>query len=480
MFEFDNTYAKLPEKFFANVTPLVVPQATLRKFNEPLAVELGKKEDYSPQQLAQIFSGQKILTGSQPIAMAYAGHQFGHFVPQLGDGRAILLGEVFATNGMRYDVQLKGAGRTPFSRGGDGRCPLGPAIREYIISEAMHALGVPTTRALAVVTTGDFVHRNRALPGAIFTRVAKSHIRVGTFEYFASREDNKAVKQLADYAIARHYPTAQEHDNPYIAFFKSVAQAQISLVSTWMSLGFIHGVMNTDNTTISGETIDYGPCAFMDEFNFHQVFSSIDHQGRYAYANQAAIILWNLSRLGDCLLPLVDQDQNKAISLLEDELAAAHRLLEQSFVAKIATKLGIENSEEDDNELITAWLQYLQTQKYDYTISFRELIKLVNAPHNDFFENTPQFRDFLSMWKHRIRNQDTANTQKIMQEVNPVFIPRNHQVERAISQAMKDDFSVFEELNTVLQKPYVEQPQFAVYQQAPSEEQKVKATFCGT
>ncbi|BBM88276.1 protein adenylyltransferase SelO [Candidatus Uabimicrobium amorphum] len=480
MFEFDNTYTKLPSKFFANVNPLTVPQAKLIKFNETLAHELGKNGEYSSQQLAEIFAGQTILEGSQPIAMAYAGHQFGHFVPQLGDGRAILLGEVVAKNGVRYDIQLKGAGRTPFSRGGDGRCPLGPALREYIVSEAMHALGVPTTRALAIVTTGDFVYRNSKLPGAIFTRVAKSHIRVGTFEYFASRRNKDAIQQLADYAIARHYPKAQEHDNPYIAFFRSVAEAQISLVTTWMSLGFIHGVMNTDNTSISGETIDFGPCAFMDEFNFHKVFSSIDHQGRYAYANQAAIIMWNLSRLGDCLLELVHKDQKKAISILEEELEVAHNLLEKSFTQKIAAKLGIEDSCEEDHEMITAWLQYLQKQKYDYTISFRELTKLVNVSQNNFFENNVEFRDFLSMWRHRIKTQDANETQKKMQQVNPIFIPRNHQVERAISHAMQDDFSVFEELNKVLQKPYEEQPQFEEYQKAPREEQKVQATFCGT
>ncbi|XEY25456.1 YdiU family protein [Candidatus Uabimicrobium helgolandensis] len=481
MFNFDNTYAQLPEKFFASASALTIPKPRLLKFNHEFAEQLGVQTLDSSDELASIFSGQTILKGSQPIALAYAGHQFGHFVPKLGDGRAILLGEIVGRNKQRYDIQLKGAGRTPFSRGGDGRCPLGPAIREYIISEAMYALGVPTTRALALVTTGDFVHRNSALPGAVFTRVASSHIRIGTFEYFALQGDNEAVKILADYAIDRHYPQAKSDANPYLAFFKEVICAQTTLITKWMSLGFIHGVMNTDNTSISGETIDYGPCAFMDEFNFQQVFSSIDYHGRYSYSNQAAIILWNLSRLGDCLVPLVDSDSKKAITVLEEELSAAHNKIESNFVMEIAAKIGIERPEMKDETLVTTWLQYLQTQKYDYTLSFRELATLVSTKSvNRFFEKTSQFNDFLDMWRIRIKEQTTDDTQEKMNNVNPVFIPRNHQVERAITQAINNDFSVFEELNQVLQNPYKEQSEFSLYKQAPQANEKITATFCGT
>ncbi|MFO7801363.1 MAG: YdiU family protein [Desulfohalobiaceae bacterium] len=485
MFQFDNTYARLPEAFYARVAPAQIPKPELIKWNADLARQLGAQDkDYSDTQLAKIFSGQSLIAGSEPIAMAYAGHQFGNFVPKLGDGRALLLGEVLDPSGGRHDIQLKGSGRTPFSRSGDGKAPLGPVLREYIVSEALHHLGMPTTRSLAAVKTGEPVHREKALPGAILTRVASSHIRVGTFEYFASKQDLDNLRRLTDYSIQRHYPEIQHDSKAYLQFFRKVGEAQVELVTGWMALGFIHGVMNTDNMSIAGESIDFGPCAFMDQFRFDQVFSSIDQFGRYSYSNQAQITLWNLSRLGSCLL-LLSQDASKdGTQDWNQELEAIRALFEHRHSAKMLEKLGIfDGKQAGDRDLIQKWLGYLEAENLDYTLSFRALALLVDQDSSvNSFKRTEAFQDFYQLWQKRIHQQGLAAEaiQKRMNLVNPVFIPRNHKIEEVIEAGLQDDFSLFHQMNQALQSPYEEQQAFSSYQSAPEPEDTVRATFCGT
>lgn len=469
---FDNSYAALPEAFHASVDPAKVPAPELLAWNQPLALELGLGalgDDNA--QLARIFGGSATLEGSQPISMAYAGHQFGHFVPRLGDGRATLLGEVVTEAGHRFDIQLKGSGRTPFSRGGDGKSWLGPVLREYILSEAMHHLGVPTTRALAAVATGETVMRESALPGAVFTRVAASHLRVGTFEYFAAREDVASLKTLADYAIDRHYPDAKDEAAPYAGLLRRVVERQARLVAHWMSIGFIHGVMNTDNTTISGETIDYGPAAYMDEFRFGKVFSSIDQHGRYAYGNQPTIAQWNLARLAETLL-----DLGATKEALEAELSRFPGEYESYYLALMAPKLGLSELRESDAELITDWLKHLNDEALDYTLSFRQLASRAGATDDS------QFGPFEAQWRARIGDQGKTAEEVTarMNSVNPLFIPRNHRVEQAISEAVDGDLTVFNDLNAVLAQPYTEQPEYAQYAIAPEPRERVTRTFCGT
>ena len=469
---FDNTYARLPERFFTRVKPSTVPGARLLAWNQELAADLLLEElPEDGQQLAQIFSGNEMPAGAEPIALAYAGHQFGQFVPQLGDGRAALLGEVIARDQQRIDIQLKGSGQTPFSRRGDGKSSLGPVIREYLVSEAMHHLGVPTTRALAAVATGETVYRETPLPGGVFTRVASSHIRIGTFEYFAARGDTDALRTLVDYAIRRHYPDIQGKEQPSLTFFTSVLERQAALVAHWMDIGFIHGVMNTDNTSISGETMDYGPCAFMDEFRFNKVFSSIDHGGRYAYANQAPIAQWNLARLAECLL-LLGGDQRE----FKEELSRFTSLFEVHYSARMRRKLGLTTEESGDADLVRKWLEYLQANELDYTESFRKLAARIAA------EGPREFGGFEAEWQQRIRNQpeDTPRLKALMDSVNPLFIPRNHQIERAIRQALEGDFTVFRELTEVVTKPFEQQPNRAQYAQPPTPDKRVLQTFCGT
>jgi len=470
---FDNTYTRLPERFFTRAQPATAPDPKLLAWNAPLAEELGLSDlATSETRLAQIFSGNEIPEGAEPVALAYAGHQFGYFVPQLGDGRALLLGEVISRRtGRRYDLQLKGSGQTPFSRRGDGRSSLGPVIREYILSEAMYRLGVPTTRALAAVWTGESVFRETRLPGGVFTRVASSHLRIGTFEYFAARRDLEALQTLADYAIERHYPEVKEAQRPLVAFFARVVEAQAALVAHWMDIGFIHGVMNTDNSAISGETIDYGPCAFMDEFDFHKVFSSIDQDGRYAYSQQASIAQWNLARLAECLLRLGDEQ-----SLFEAELAGFQGRFEQHYLRRMRRKLALTTEEPDDTQLINAWLQHLQDHALDYTLSFRRLGTRLEAT------DTEAFGEFEDRWKRRLASQPESATElkRQMEAANPLFVPRNHQVERAIQAAIDGDLSVFHELNQVLRQPFTEQPEFARYAEPPRPDERVQRTFCGT
>jgi uncharacterized protein YdiU (UPF0061 family) len=471
----DNSYARLPDNFHAIVEPDPVAAPSVLAWNQELAVELGLDSLADDEtDLARIFSGSVRPSGVQAIAMAYAGHQFGYFSPQLGDGRAALLGEVVSDAGNRRDIQLKGSGRTLYSRGGDGKSWLGPVLREYILSEAMYHLGIPTTRALAAVATGDTVHRDSAKPGAVFTRVASSHLRVGTFEFFAARQDVESLTTLANYAIDRHYPDAKTDDEPLVAFFRCVAERQAELVAHWMAVGFIHGVMNTDNTTISGETIDYGPAAYMDEFRHRKVFSSIDQQGRYAYANQAPIAQWNLARLAESLLVL-----GATKSELEAVLAEFPANYERSYLNLMRPKLGLRDAKDGDDELIREWLDHLDRNELDYTLSFRQLAKRIDA---DDANDELGFGEFESRWRQRIDQQEArpAELAKLMNSVNPLFIPRNHRVEQAINQAVDGDLGVFEDLNTVLARPFDEQPEFARYAEAPEQHERVARTFCGT
>ncbi len=469
---FDNSYAALPTAFHATVAPEKASKPKLLAWNSDLSRELGfDKLGLDGQQLAQVFSGSRVLEGSEPISMAYAGHQFGHFVPQLGDGRAALLGEVVTDSGQRYDIQLKGSGRTPFSRRGDGKSWLGPVLREYILSEAMHRLGVPTTRALAAVATGDTVRREDLLPGGVFTRVAASHLRVGSFQYFAARQDVESLRTLADYAIERHYPDVSQAEAPYVEFFRRVVQRQAELVAHWVSVGFIHGVMNTDNTSISGETIDYGPAAFMDEFRFDKVFSSIDTHGRYAYANQPNMAQWNLARLAESLIVLGEEQE-----ALETVLADFTDYYAKHYLGLMAPKLGLFHATEADGDLIASWLNYLNDNALDYTLSFRELASRIDM------DNESAFGEFESQWRARVGDQGKTSDQiaGLMNSVNPLFIPRNHRVEQAIEAAVADDLGVFNDLNTALKNPFVEQPSLNRYAEAPEVQERVTRTFCGT
>lgn len=484
---FDNSYARLPPQFFADQAPTPVAAPQLIKFNEALARELGLDVETLKQNAAAIFSGNELLPGSQPIAMAYAGHQFGNFVPQLGDGRAILLGEVKDRNGKRRDIQLKGPGPTPFSRRGDGRAALGPVLREYIVSEAMHALGIPTTRALAAVTSGEPVYREEVLPGAIFTRVAASHIRVGTFQFFAARGDTESVRTLADYVIARHYPEIRDRKNPYLALLEAVADRQASLIARWLHVGFIHGVMNTDNMTVSGETIDFGPCAFMDAYDPATVFSSIDRNGRYAYANQPAIGQWNLARLGETLIPLIDPSVDTAIDLANPVIKAYGERFQAYWLAGMRAKIGLVSEEDDDLDLIQSLLATMQQQGADFTLTFRRFAAL--AADEDVADFAAAFNDpqaaapWLERWRERLARdrQTPAARSAAMRKVNPAFIPRNHRIEQAIEAAVEDgDFSLFEALLKVLATPYQEQPAFASYAEPPLPAERVLQTFCGT
>ena len=488
-FPFQNTYAALPANFFARVAPTPVTSPRLIKLNRPLAAQLGLDPDRldSPEG-AEILAGKRIPDGAEPIAMAYAGHQFGHFVPQLGDGRAILLGEVIDTDGVRRDIQLKGSGPTPFSRRGDGRAALGPVLREYIVSEAMAALGIPTTRSLAAVMTGENVVRETMLPGAVLTRVASSHIRVGTFQFFAARGDTEGIRRLADHVIARHYPEAANAERPYHALLAAVIARQADLVARWLLIGFIHGVMNTDNTSISGETIDYGPCAFMDHYDPAKVFSSIDEQGRYAYANQPRIALWNLTRLAECLLPLFSDEQDKAISEAQSALANFAEAFNSAYQAGLRRKLGLFTAQDGDPALAQDLLDAMAKNQADFTLTFRRLSDAAADPDGDrnvrqLFADPAAYDQWEVLWRKRLSEepQDSAARQIAMRSVNPAFIPRNHRVEAVIDAAVtRDDFAPFEELLAVLSNPYADQPAYAAYAQAPEPHQCVLRTFCGT
>jgi uncharacterized protein YdiU (UPF0061 family) len=478
--EFDNTYARLPERFFARVTPAKVPDPTLIRVNDDLAGLLGIDPAWlrSDEGLGMV-SGNQPPPGAEPIAQAYAGHQFGGFVPQLGDGRAILLGEIVGTDGIRRDVQLKGSGITPFSRNGDGKAALGPALREYLVSEAMHALGVPTTRALAVVTTGESVLREDPLPGAVFTRVASSHLRVGTFEYFAARDDVSALRTLADFAIARHFPDAAEAENPALALLGHVIAAQARLIPRWLGLGFIHGVMNTDNCAISGETIDFGPCAFMDTFHPRKVFSSIDRRGRYAWGNQPSIAHWNLIRFAETLLPLLSDDLEKAKELATDALDAYPNQLLRHHHAVFRAKLGL--PDDAPPEFIDETLRFMAEQEADFTLFFRHLTRFATDGDKDSLRTLIKSPASLDPWLD-IWSQATRSTPEIasMKAANPVLIPRNHRIEQAIQDARRGDFALFHRLADAWTSPFDDRSEHADLEAAPQPDEVVRETFCGT
>jgi serine/tyrosine/threonine adenylyltransferase len=484
---FDNSYARLPERFFAPATPLQSPSPTLIQVNEQLARELGIDAAWlgSPGGL-DMLSGRVIADGSEPIAQAYAGHQFGNFVPQLGDGRAILLGEVVDRSGRRRDIQLKGAGRTAFSRGGDGRAALGPVLREYLVSETMSALGIPTTRALAAVTTGEQVARDTILPGAMLTRVASSHIRVGTFQFFAARGDVEAIRLLADHVIERHYPAAGEAQQPYRALLEGVIAAQANLVARWLLIGFIHGVMNTDNMSIASETIDYGPCAFMDAYDPSTVFSSIDRMGRYAYGNQPRIAHWNLTRFAETLLPLLEEDEDAGVEQAQDALAGFGSIFEQAYFGGLRRKIGLASEEKEDIELINALLTRMTANQVDFTLLFRALGQAAlgeDEPARALFIDPTAFDAWAAEWRLRLsrEEQDGESRRSAMDRVNPAFIPRNHQVEAMIAAAVeRDDFTSFRRMLDVLSRPYEDQPAAADLGQPPLPHERVAATFCGT
>jgi uncharacterized protein YdiU (UPF0061 family) len=482
---FDNSYARLPDRMFARLDPTKVAAPALVKLNTELAALLGLDPAAlaSPEGVAML-AGNFVPTGAWPIATAYAGHQFGNFVPQLGDGRAILLGEVVGTDGVRRDIQLKGAGRTPFSRGGDGRAALGPVLREYLVSEAMAALGVPTTRALAAVTTGEIVFRDAALPGAVLTRVATSHIRVGTFQFFAARDDDDAIQALADHVIARHYPEVAAAKNPYLALLKAVAARQAALVARWMLVGFIHGVMNTDNTSVAGETIDYGPCAFMDVYDPATVFSSIDHAGRYAYANQPHIAHWNLTRLAETLLGLLADDEVAAVEAAKAGLAVFASGFKAAYADGLCRKIGLANNPENA-ALAQDFLTLMAANKADFTLSFR---LLADAAAGDMavralFSDAAGFDAWAAQWRQRAAaaGGSAASRRDAMRAVNPAVIPRNHLVEAALDTAtQRQDFTRFEDLLRVLARPYEDLPGAESYATPPAPSDLVYRTFCGT
>jgi uncharacterized protein YdiU (UPF0061 family) len=488
-FPFDNTYARLPDRFFARVAPTPVAAPRLVRLNRELALELRLDPDWlASSEAVEILAGKRVPDAADPIAMAYAGHQFGHFVPQLGDGRAILLGEVVDRNGVRRDIQLKGSGRTPFSRNGDGRAALGPVLREYVVSEAMAALGVATTRSLAAVITGETVTRNTLLPGAVLTRVASSHIRIGTFQFFAARGDTEGVRLLADHVIARHYPEAAEAEHSYRTLLHLVITCQAELVAHWLLVGFIHGVMNTDNMSIAGETIDYGPCAFMDAYHPTTVFSSIDHQGRYAYANQPRIATWNLARLAETLLPLLSEDQDRAVAQAQEALGTFTARFEAAFHAGMRKKLGLFTERESDLALIRDLLTAMAENQADFTLTFRRLSDAAATPDEDeavgrLFANRSAYDEWATRWRQRLGEEpkDGATRRAAMRAVNPAFIPRNHRVENVIEAAEQhNDFGPFEELLTVLSRPFEDQPAFAHYVKPPEPHERVHQTFCGT
>ncbi|MCJ8012961.1 YdiU family protein [Paenibacillus sp. KQZ6P-2] len=477
---FDNSYARLPESFFSRIEPTPVRSPKLIILNHPLAASLGLSvQALQSEDGIAVLAGNQVPEGAIPLAQAYAGHQFGYF-NMLGDGRAVLLGEQISPQGERVDIQLKGPGRTPYSRGGDGRAALGPMLREYIISEAMHALGIPTTRSLAVVTTGQSIIREKELPGAVLTRVAASHIRVGTFQYVAQFGTAQDLRILADYTLERHYPDVEAGENRYLGLLEEVIKRQASLIAKWQLAGFIHGVMNTDNMTISGETIDYGPCAFMDTYNPETVFSSIDSQGRYAYGNQPYIAGWNLARFAETLLPLLHDDQEQAVRLAQDKISGFMDLYQANWLEGMRAKLGIFNAEAEDEELSNALLRLMEKNHADYTNTFRALT-LDTIEDTDLFEDA-EFVQWHERWKSRLgRQQESeASSKQLMRSSNPAVIPRNHRVEAALEAATEqEDYSVMERLLTVLSDPYGYSAIQDEYCTLPASTKPYR-TYCGT
>ena len=490
LFNFDNSYARLPDSFYALVPPTPAMSPELIQFNPALAESLGLDFDsLSTEEIALLFGGNTIPDNAEPLAMAYAGHQFGNLNPQLGDGRAVLLGEIIGNDGLRYDIQLKGPGRTPFSRNGDGRAALGPILREYLLSESMAVLKVPTTRALAAVSSGEFIMRERMVPGAIITRVSRSFVRVGSFQFFAIRDNPEALKELADYVIARNYPELVDHEAPYLALLNAVIERQAGLIARWMQLGFIHGVMNTDNMSIAGETIDYGPCAFIDEYHPEKVFSSVDREGRYAYQNQPAAGHWDLCRLAEALMPLLDEDREAAAKLAQTAINEFPPLYTAFWLNGMCKKLGFSEVQDGDHGLVDGLLECMANNKADFTLTFRYLSDALSdsderdQPIRDLFSNAADFDRWAVQWRQRLQQESRNNIerQQAMHQVNPLYIPRNHLVEAVIRAAEDNhDYAPFHELLTVLQQPFTQQDNREDYALPPKPGQEVLRTFCGT
>ena len=487
---FNNTYVRLGEDFYAGSSPAPVSNPELIIFNRALGDELGLADTHlAAHDSAAIYAGNVVPEGAEPVAMAYSGHQFGHFNPQLGDGRALLLGQIESPDGTQRDIHLKGTGQTRYSRNGDGRAALGPVLREYLVSEAMAKLGVPTTRALAAVTTGEEVAREQLLPGGVITRLATSFVRVGTFEFFASRGDLAAVNRLADYVIEHNYPACHDAPNPHLALLEAVIDRQAALIAQWMQLGFIHGVMNTDNMSIAGETIDYGPCAFMDHYSHDQVYSSIDRHGRYAYNNQPSIGLWNLTRLAETLVPLLAESTVAAVETAKTALHVYRDLYEDYWLDGMRQKVGLRTPHDEDKALIEELLDSMAANRADFTLTFYYLSQLsMDSTHHDnevraLFDAPEQFDVWAMRWRARLQkdNGDDATRQSRMRAVNPAYIPRNHLIEATIRAAEDNgDFSAFHELHAVLQKPFERRPQMDTYMLPPEPHEVVQQTFCGT
>ncbi len=473
---FDNSFAALPDAFYARQAPTPVAQPRLLAFNHPLAAQLGIKapDPTETAELAQIFAGNRLPEGAAPLAQLYAGHQFGTFNPQLGDGRAVLLGETIGTDGLRRDIQLKGAGRTPYSRSGDGRAWLGPVLREYVVSEAMHALGIPTTRALAAVASGEDIQRETRVPGAILTRVASSHLRVGTFQIFAARGQTEDLRQLTDYTIARHYPQA---DGP-MGLLTAVRDAQARLIAQWMGVGFIHGVMNTDNCTISGETIDYGPCAFLDDYHPGRVYSSIDQMGRYAFGRQPEIAVWNIAQLATALIQQMD-DKQAAVEQATTIVHAMPDQIHRAWLAQMRAKIGLTTQQDADETLITDLLSLMTEQQADFTNTFRALS---DSNPRDQFTDPTAYDAWDTRWKTRLQSETDAGADPLetLRRTNPVYIPRNHRIEQMIQAAVQGDLAPFDRLIDVLSNPFQRQDKADDLTRPPTPQEVVPATFCGT
>ena len=479
-FQFDTTYTTLPVQFFTEIRPDSVAAPDVVIVNGALAESMGLNfSGLSRKEQAELFSGNRLPQDSTSFAQAYAGHQFGHFT-MLGDGRAHVWGEHVTPDGDRFDIQFKGAGRTPYSRRGDGKAALGPMLREYVISEAMYHLGIPTTRSLAVVTTGESVMREAILPGAILTRVAGSHIRVGTFEFAAAQQDKKAVEAIMDYTIQRHYPDLPAGQNKALAFLQAVMEKQVDLIVHWMRVGFIHGVMNTDNMTLFGETIDYGPCAFMDAYDPQTVFSSIDHAGRYAYANQPGIAQWNLARLAETLLLFMDDETHKAVNMAEETINQFPQIYQRKWLAMMRSKLGLFGSDKGDEQLVSDLLDWMQKHQADYTNTFRDLSQ-TNKPTGQLYAQEP-FNEWYLRWQHRLGKnpKPVESSLCLMRNANPAVIPRNHKVEQALEAATGGDFTRFTDLLAALEEPYQDREVLKPYQTPPAPGERVHQTFCGT
>jgi uncharacterized protein YdiU (UPF0061 family) len=487
---FDNSYSRLPETFYSRVEPVRVPEPRLIRVNEALAGHLGIDRAWLRSDAAvRTFAGNEIPPGAEPIATVYAGYQFGAWNPRLGDGRAILLGELIGRDGIRYDVQLKGSGRTPYSRNGDGKAPLGPVLREYVVSEWMAAIGIPTSRSLAAVTTGEQVFRETGpVPGAVLTRVAQSHIRVGTVQYFASLGDKNSVRILLDHVIERHFPDARRTENPYRAMLDGVIARQAELVARWLAVGFIHGVMNTDNMLLSGETIDYGPCAFLDEYDPQKVLSSIDHGGRYAYGNQPPIAHWNLASLAGAMLFLLDDDRERAIAAAQSALDEFTGRLLSARRQTMREKIGLATHREEDDRLIDDLLSTMAAARADFTLTFRRLAELADFEQaceiDSIYELPEALSPWLARWRRRVALESglaPAERRRRMAAVNPIFLPRNHLVEEVIAAAVAgDDFQPFHDLVDLLARPTEWHPKRARYARPPRPEEVVQRTFCGT